>query len=141
VTPVNSPLRRCRSRHNNGMDDPLSFTSDCPPLTWEDAAQDAAFEGRCFCTYRNGHLINSDALADGIRHDSPFATYVTIGERPMRALRAHDRSPWARTDYAEIRARLLRTNLPAPGAAGRTTIDSNDPDSDANAYEVPLVGA
>ena len=121
------------------MDDPLSFASEYSPLTWEDAAQDAAFEGRCFCTHSNGHLINSDALADGIRHDSPFAVYVTIGERPILARPAHDRASEAASEYAAIRERFLRTNVGVASAVVRT-IDADDPDSDANAYKAPLVG-
>jgi len=122
------------------MEDPLSLAIEFPPLTWEDAAQDAAFEGRCFCTHRNGRLINSDALADGVRHDSPFAVYVTIGEHPIPARPTHDRESDVASDYAAVRARLLRTNVDAVIHAVCTIIDSNDPDADANAYEAPLVG-
>lgn len=122
------------------MEDPLSFASEYPPLTWEDAAQDAAFAGRCFCTHSNGHLINSDALADGIRHDSPFAVCVIIGERPIPFRPTRGRASVAAIEYAGIGERVLRSDVGVASPCVRTIIASDDPENDANAYEAPLVG-
>lgn len=42
------------------------------PLDWEGAAQDAAFEGVCFSTLRDGRMINADALSAAYTHEGPF---------------------------------------------------------------------
>jgi hypothetical protein len=41
---------------------PLEPIFDLLTLTWEDAAQEAAFEGRCFCMLDSGRIINSAAM-------------------------------------------------------------------------------
>lgn len=40
---------------------------------WESAAQEAAFEGLCFCMIKDGRFVNRQAMPDHIPHGSRFA--------------------------------------------------------------------
>lgn len=41
-------------------------------ISWESAAQEAAFEDLCFCMLSDGRFINRHAMPDTIPHRSPF---------------------------------------------------------------------
>ncbi|MFP3637724.1 hypothetical protein [Paraburkholderia sp. SIMBA_054] len=49
------------------------------PGDWEGAAQDAAFDGRCFARLVDGQMINAQALDKRCVHSSPFAGQLTRG--------------------------------------------------------------
>ena len=40
---------------------------------WESAAQEAAFEGLCFCMIKDGRFVNRQAMPEHIPHHSRFA--------------------------------------------------------------------
>jgi hypothetical protein len=40
--------------------------------TWEAAAQEAAFEGLCFCMLPDGRFVNHSAMPRGIPHRHPL---------------------------------------------------------------------
>jgi hypothetical protein len=40
--------------------------------TWETAAQEAAFEGLCFCMVADGRFINHSAMSFGTPHRHPL---------------------------------------------------------------------
>jgi hypothetical protein len=48
-------------------------TDDFAPLTWETAAQEAAFEGLCFCMRADGRFINHSAMPAGTPHRNPYS--------------------------------------------------------------------
>jgi hypothetical protein len=48
-------------------------TTDYRSVTWEAAAQEAAFEDLSFCMLSDGRFINRHAMPDDIEHRSPFA--------------------------------------------------------------------
>jgi hypothetical protein len=49
------------------------IVADYRTASWETAAQDAAFEDRCFCMLSDGRFINRQAFPDGIEHRSRYA--------------------------------------------------------------------
>jgi hypothetical protein len=63
-------------------------TTDNRSVTWEAAAQEAAFEDRCFCMLSDGRFINRHAMPDDTEHRSPFALpdaiLDAILENPLR---------------------------------------------------------
>jgi len=44
---------------------------DYRTVSWEAAAQEAAFEGRCFCMRNTGRVINRASMQVGIPHSNP----------------------------------------------------------------------
>ncbi|MFM0003952.1 hypothetical protein PQR57_23380 [Paraburkholderia dipogonis] len=61
---------------------------------WEAAAQEAAFDGLCFCMLSDGRFINRQAMPDETPHQSRFAlasdffeqhiALITPGPHPSR---------------------------------------------------------
>jgi hypothetical protein len=48
---------------------------------WESAAQEAAFEGLCFCMVSDGRFINRDAMPDNTSHRNRFSLPRTFFAR------------------------------------------------------------
>jgi hypothetical protein len=48
---------------------------------WESAAQEAAFEGLCFCMVSDGRFVNRDAMPDDTPHRNRFALPRTFFAR------------------------------------------------------------
>ena len=44
---------------------------DFPTITWDQAAQEAAFEGHCFCLLDTGQVLNRAAMREGVPHWNP----------------------------------------------------------------------
>jgi hypothetical protein len=63
-------------------------TTDYRSVTWEAAAQEAAFEDRCFFMLSDGRFIDRHAMPDDTEHRSPFALpdaiLDAILENPLR---------------------------------------------------------
>ncbi|WP_050455479.1 hypothetical protein [Candidatus Burkholderia verschuerenii] len=60
---------------------PLDPIFDVLTLTWEAAAQEAAFEGRCFCMLDTGHILNRNAMPPGTPYRNPeFADCLVVGK-------------------------------------------------------------
>jgi len=58
--------------------DPIS---DHATRDWFAAAQEAAFEGRCFCLSTTGRFVNRQAMPEGTPHRNPLAkAALTIDE-------------------------------------------------------------
>lgn len=49
---------------------------DYATIGWESAAQEAAFDGRCFCMISDGRFINRQAMPDDTPHRNRFALTV-----------------------------------------------------------------
>lgn len=46
---------------------------DYRSLSWESAAQEAAFEELCFCMLSDGRFINRHAMPEGVEHRNRYA--------------------------------------------------------------------
>ncbi|MGX7002475.1 hypothetical protein [Caballeronia sp. KNU42] len=42
-------------------------------VSWESAAQEAAFDDLCFCMLTDGRMINRHAMSEGIEHRNRYA--------------------------------------------------------------------
>jgi hypothetical protein len=64
---------------------PIDPIFDHPTQDWFAAAQEAAFEGRCFCLRSTGRFVNREAMPEGTPHSNPFDSrpfttlYPTLG--------------------------------------------------------------
>lgn len=47
---------------------PIEPIFDFLTVTWDAAAQEAAFEGHCFCMLDTGRLVNSQGMTPGTPH-------------------------------------------------------------------------
>ena len=65
--------------------------TDYRSVTWEAAAQEAAFEDLCFCMLSDGRFINRHAMPESTSHRSPF-------ELPDAFLNAVLKKPMHTTD-------------------------------------------
>jgi hypothetical protein len=59
---------------------------DCRTRDWEAAAQEAAFDGLCFCMLSDGRFINRQAMQDDTPHRSRFALTADFFEQHIASL-------------------------------------------------------
>jgi hypothetical protein len=57
---------------------------------WESAAQEAAFDGLCFCMTSDGRFVNRQAMPDGTPHRSRFSLREGIFQQIVRYESAHE---------------------------------------------------
>jgi hypothetical protein len=53
---------------------------------WEAAAQEAAFDGLCFCMLSDGRFINRQAMPDDTLHRSRFALTAAFLDQHIASL-------------------------------------------------------
>jgi hypothetical protein len=64
---------------------PIEPIFDFVTKTWDAAAQEAAFEGHCFCMLDTGRLVNSHAMTIGTPHwNRPAYKSVVTYKMAMR---------------------------------------------------------
>jgi len=64
---------------------PIEPIFDLLTVTWEAAAQEAAFEGHCFCMLDTGRLVNSHAMPAGTPHwNHPAYRSVAMYRRALQ---------------------------------------------------------
>jgi hypothetical protein len=54
------------------MNNTIAGAENFTAWTWEAAAQEAAFEGRCFCMLADGRFVNHSAMPHGTPHRHPL---------------------------------------------------------------------
>jgi hypothetical protein len=62
---------------------------------WASAAQEAAFEGVCFCMLDDGRFINRQAMPDDTPHQNRFAFSADFFEQHIAALIPAPHGSWA----------------------------------------------
>ncbi|MEI5998445.1 hypothetical protein H3V53_14885 [Paraburkholderia bengalensis] len=55
-------------------------------VDWEAAAQEAAFDGLCFCMLSDGRFINRQAMPDDTPHRSRFTLSAEVFEQHIASL-------------------------------------------------------
>jgi hypothetical protein len=64
---------------------PIDPIFDFITVTWDAAAQEAAFEGHCFCMLDTGRLVNSHAMPAGTPHwNRPAYRSVAMYKRALQ---------------------------------------------------------
>ncbi|BCQ30346.1 hypothetical protein NK8_85370 (plasmid) [Caballeronia sp. NK8] len=67
---------------------PIDPIFDFVTVTWDAAAQEAAFEGHCFCMLDTGRLVNSHAMpADTPHWNRPAYRSVAMYKRALQPRR------------------------------------------------------
>jgi hypothetical protein len=59
-----------------------------PTRGWEFAAQEAAFDGLCFCMTSDGRFVNRQAMPDGTPHRSRFS----LSEKFLQQFSGYERA-------------------------------------------------
>jgi hypothetical protein len=53
--------------------------------TWEAAAQEAAFDGLCFCMLADGRFVNHSAMPPGTPHKHPLSLSNAFLQRYLKS--------------------------------------------------------
>lgn len=55
-------------------------------VDWDAAAQEAAFDGLCFCMLSDGRFINRQAMPDGTPHQSRFTLAANFFDQYLASM-------------------------------------------------------